>query len=200
MPPKGWGGGRGGRGEQDWNCSQCGNSNYGWREQCNRCPQKKESNKSGDSGGADAVRSKHVLKFPPTREDSGPGSEEDAGRSRGAAGEDARAAIARKRSRTDQGGGDDDGGSDPAGGGAAASSSTTASAAASAATANSKLASELRELREAVASAHAQLAQRDDELLQLKQQDGRLRQQLADAERDLVRAPASTSGRVFTWT
>jgi hypothetical protein len=46
------GGGRGGGEKQpEWNCNQCGNTNFGWRQYCNKCKQMRPGGGGGGGGG-----------------------------------------------------------------------------------------------------------------------------------------------------
>ena len=45
------GGNRGGdRGGNDWDCPECHNNNFAWRDTCNRCPTKRPKNAGGGGG------------------------------------------------------------------------------------------------------------------------------------------------------
>ncbi|MDP6378537.1 MAG: zinc finger protein, partial [Candidatus Thalassarchaeaceae archaeon] len=45
------GGNRGGdRGGNDWECPECRNNNFAWRDTCNRCPTKRPKNAGGAGG------------------------------------------------------------------------------------------------------------------------------------------------------
>lgn len=50
FPGGGGGGGGGGRNQRDgdWTCSSCNNTNFAWRNECNRC---KEPKAGGGGGG-----------------------------------------------------------------------------------------------------------------------------------------------------
>ena len=41
----------GNRGGNDWECPECHNNNFAWRDTCNRCPTKRPKNSGASSGG-----------------------------------------------------------------------------------------------------------------------------------------------------
>ncbi|CAG5128410.1 unnamed protein product, partial [Candidula unifasciata] len=47
-------GGSGGSGRDgDWTCDDCGNTNFSWRDSCNRCHSSKPGGDGGSGGGGD---------------------------------------------------------------------------------------------------------------------------------------------------
>lgn len=43
--------------EGDWTCSGCNNTNFAWRNECNRCKEPKAGGNGGSSGGSGGYRS-----------------------------------------------------------------------------------------------------------------------------------------------